>query len=113
MRVQLVNWIVKHQKWIEQINLKNHKLSDYLCDLVQPNFKLDKTALMIYAQMYHMDLGVVLHKSYWCAANHDDIFKAKVIFAFTGKLRFLDTCPVQGIFQVRDKSPEKNNGKIT
>ena len=57
--------------------------------------------------MYHMDLGVVLHKGYWCATKHDDIFKAKVILAFAGKLTFLDTHPVQGVFQVRDKLLEK------
>ena len=54
MHVHLLNWTVKHQKWIEQIskdilNLKKHKLLDYLFDLVQPNLKLVEIALMIYA----------------------------------------------------------------
>ena len=104
MHVHLVNWIVKHRMWIEQIskdifNMKKWKLLDYLNDLVQPNFKLDEIALMIYAHMYHMDLDVVLHKSNWCAAIHKDIFKAKVIFAFKGKLEFLDTCPIQEVLR--------------
>ena len=86
MHVHLVNSIVKHRKWIKQIsedilNMKKCELLDYLNDLVQLNFKLDEITLMIYACMYHMDLAFVLHKSYWCAAIHDDIFKAKVIFA--------------------------------
>ena len=112
MRVHLVNWIVKCRKWIKQIskdilNMKNWKLSDYLNDLVQLNFKLHEIALMIYVHIYHMNLGVVLHKSYWCAAIHDDIFKAKVSFAFKGKLQFLNM-PYPRVFQVREKTPEKS-----
>ena len=108
MWLHLVNWIVKHHKWIDQIskdilNMKKRKLVDHLQDVVQPNFKLDEIALMIYACMCHLDLAVILHKSYWCAAIHDDIYKAKVIFAFKGKLTFSATRPMQGIFRVGDK----------
>ena len=112
MHAHLVNWIVRHRKWIKQIsadilNRKKQDLSDYLNDLVMPYFKLDEIALLIYTRMYHIDLGVVLHKSYWCPAIHDDIFEAKVILAFKGKLTFENTKPIQGAFQVSEDKPRQ------
>ena len=110
MRAHLVNLVVKHRKWIKMIsadilNMKKWELSDYLNDLVMPNFKLDKIALMIYARMYHIDLGVVLHKTYWCAAKHDNIFKAKVVFVFEGNWYFWTRRPIQGVLQVSEDQP--------
>ena len=60
MHQNLVRWIKAddQRKWVHNITWemlckKGILVDDYLDSLVQPGFKLDELALVIYARMYH------------------------------------------------------------
>ena len=79
-RDNLAKWIKAEtrRKWVlnlawEMLYKKGILVDDYLDSLVQLSFKLDELALVIYARMYHVGIGVILRYDFWTTRTNDSL----------------------------------------
>ena len=100
------------RKWVHNIGWemlckKGILVDDYLHSLVQPGFKLDELALVIYARMYHIRIGVILKTDFWTTRTNEALEDCDAILCFHGNLKFFDTR--QKISEVVDLTGDGEN----
>ena len=100
MHQNLVKWIKAdaQRKWVhnfgwEMLYKKGILVDDYLDSLVQPGFKIDELGLVIYARMYHIGIGIILHTYFWTTRTNDSLEDCDVVLCFQGNLKFSNTRP--------------------
>ena len=100
MHQNLIKWLKAdvRRKWVDNIAWetlyrKGILVKDYLDSLVQPGFKLDEIGLLIYARMYHIGIGIILHTDFWTTRVNDTLENCDAVLCFQGNLKFSDTRP--------------------
>ena len=66
----------------------------YLRYLVNDNFKFDEIALLIFARMYQLHVGIILDNKYWSTHRQqtmENFETSDIVLAYAGNLHFLDT----------------------
>ena len=94
-----LSWIPSNMTFVRQacgylLKKKNLHLTPYLQYLIQPRYKFDKIALLIFARMYQIHIGVILKDRYWSMHQNQSIenFESSdIILAYFGNLNFKDT----------------------
>ena len=88
-------------------------VDDYLDSLVQPGFKLDELALVIYARMYHVGIGIILRNDFWTTRTNDSLKDCDDVLCYHGNLQFSDTRPkISGITTDTEKDkPSQTDSK--
>ena len=94
-----MEWIPHNMQWVRQASgfiLKKKKLDLvlYLRYLINENFKFDEIALLLYARMYQIHVGIILNNKYWSTHRQqtmENFQTSDIVLAYTGNLHFLDT----------------------